>query len=176
MKPSSATSRTARRWSSCRWATPRRCSSAWANTRTSRPRSWPPCTPASWGRNRIVVKGLTDDHAKILERLGVERVVFPEKEIARELADRMTWPNVLDFMPIDPDYSFVEIALPDSLVGKTLKDSDLRRLFNIWVIGVKDALTGALTLLPDADYRFGPDQLLVVVGKQEDVNRLREIK
>jgi trk system potassium uptake protein TrkA len=128
------------------------------------------------GATRILVKGLTDDHAKILMTLGVERVVFPEKEIARELADRMTWPNVLDFMPIDPDYSFVEIAVPDSLVGKTLKESDLRRLYNVWVIGVKDALTGKLSLLPDADYRFGADQLVVVVAKQTDLTRLREVK
>lgn len=128
------------------------------------------------GAHRILVKGLTDDHAKILMTLGVERVIFPEKEIARELADRMTWPNVLDYMPIDPEYSFVEITLPESLVGKTLKEADLRRLFNVWVIGVKDALTGQLSLFPDASYRFGADQLLVVVAKQADLNRLREVK
>jgi trk system potassium uptake protein TrkA len=128
------------------------------------------------GARRVIVKGLSEDHGKILRNLGVERVVFPEIEIATELADRMTWPNVLDFMPIDPEYSFVEMAIPESLVGKTLRETDLRRLYNVWVIGVKDAMTGRLELLPEAEYRLGADQLLVVVAKQDAINRLREVK
>lgn len=128
------------------------------------------------GAKRIIVKGLNQDHGKILRALGVERVVFPEEEIAAELADRIIWPNVLDFVPIDPEYSFVEIAVPDSLMGQTLQESNLRRDFNVWVIGVKDVLTGKLSLFPDGSFRLGEDQLLVVVAKQEDLVRLRDIK
>jgi trk system potassium uptake protein len=128
------------------------------------------------GAKRIFVKGLSSDHAKILKTLGVERVIFPETEIAIEVADRITWPNVLDYMPIDPDYSFVEMAVPDSLVGRSLQEADLRRLFNIWVIGIKDALTGRLELFPDPTFRFGADQLMVVVATHRDLNRLREVK
>jgi trk system potassium uptake protein TrkA len=128
------------------------------------------------GAKRVIVKGLNEDHAKVLRTLGVERVVFPESEFATALADRTAWPNVLDFMPIDPDYSFVEITVPESLVGRTLKEVDLRHIYNVWVVGVKDALTGQLALFPDADYRFGADQLLVVVARQEDLNRFREVK
>jgi len=128
------------------------------------------------GARRVIVKGLSKEHGKILKLLGVERVVFPEIEIATEMADRMTWPNVLDFMPIDPEYSFVEIAVPESLAGRSLREADLRRLYNVWVIGIKDAMTGQLELFPEPDYRFGADQLLVVVAKQEDLNRLREVK
>ncbi len=128
------------------------------------------------GAKRIIVKGLSRDHAKILEAMGVERVVFPEAEIAVSLADRMAWPNVLDFMPIDPEYSFVEIAIPDSMIGRTLRQTDLRRLYNLWVIGVKDALTGKLELFPDADYQFGADQLMIVVARQQDLKRFRQLK
>jgi trk system potassium uptake protein len=128
------------------------------------------------GARRVVVKGLSQEHGKILKMLGVERVVFPEIEIATELADRITWPNVLDYMPIDPEHSFVEIAVPESLVGRSLCESDLRRLYNVWVIGIKDALSGRLELFPDPEYRFGADQLMVVVARQEDINRLREVR
>jgi trk system potassium uptake protein len=128
------------------------------------------------GARRVIVKGLSQEHGKILKLLGVERVVFPEMEIATVLADRITWPNVIDYMPIDPDYSFVEIAVPDSLVGRTLREADLRRLYNVWVMGIKDALSGQLELFPEAEYRFGADQLLVVVAKRENLNRLRELK
>jgi trk system potassium uptake protein TrkA len=128
------------------------------------------------GARRVIVKGLSQEHGRILKLLGVERVVFPEMEIATELADRITWPNVIDYMPIDPDYSFVEIAVPDSLVGRTLREADLRRLYNVWVMGIKDALSGQLELFPEPEHRFGADQLLVVVAKREHLNRLRELK
>ncbi len=128
------------------------------------------------GAKRIIVKGLTQDHAKLLKSLGVERVIFPEIEIAMELADRMTWPNVIDFMKIDPEYSFAEITAPMSLVGVTLRDANLRKDYGISVVGVKDALSGKLHMFPDGEFRLTDDQLLVVVGRHSDLNRLREMK
>lgn len=129
-----------------------------------------------FGAKRIFVKGLSEEHGKILRSLGVERVVFPEIEIARTLADQMTWPNVLDYVPIDPEHSVVEITVPDSLAGTTLMEADLRRRFNIWVIGIKDVLTGNFHMFPDPGFRFNEDQLMVVVGKLDDLNKFREFK
>ena len=71
------------------------------------------------GAKHIIVKGVTAEHGKILKNLGVERVVFPEIEIATQLADRLTWPSFIDYLPIDPEYSFVEVAeLPILGTGK----------------------------------------------------------
>ncbi|MEN6493977.1 MAG: TrkA family potassium uptake protein [Thermoguttaceae bacterium] len=127
------------------------------------------------GARRIIVKGVTKEHDKLLKHLGVERVVFPEIEVATELADRMTWPNILDFLPIDPDYSIVEIAVPESWSGQTLAEANLRRRYNVWVVGLKDVLSGKLEIFPDADFRLNSSQLLLVVGRQTDLNRLREL-
>ncbi|HND50797.1 MAG TPA: TrkA family potassium uptake protein [Pirellulaceae bacterium] len=128
------------------------------------------------GAKRIIVKGITQDHAKLLKSLGVERVIFPEIEIATELADRMTWPNVLDFMPIDPEYSFAEITCPASLCDRTLREANLRKGMGISVVGVKDALSGKLHMFPDGEFRLSDDQLLVVVGRQQELAKLRELK
>ena len=127
------------------------------------------------GARRLIVKGMNDEHGRLLKQLGVERVIFPKIEVARELADRMTWPNVLDFVPIDPEYSLVELTLPDSWIGRTLAEVNVRRDFDVWVVGVKGALTGKMTVFPDGTFVLGPDQLLLVVGKQPDLNRLREV-
>jgi trk system potassium uptake protein TrkA len=127
------------------------------------------------GATRIIAKGISEEHGKILTSLGVERVVFPEIEMARSLADRMTWPNVLDYVPIDPEYSMVEFAVPESLAGQTLAEVDLRRRYNIWIIGVKDALTGKFYMFPDPDLKFTDDQLLLAVGRQVDLNQFREV-
>jgi trk system potassium uptake protein TrkA len=88
----------------------------------------------------------------------------------------MTWPNVLDFLPIDPEYSFVEVASPDHWAGKTMQELDLRRKYNIWIVGIKDALTGKLMMFPGGDYRLSADQVLLVVGKQVDVNKLSDFR
>jgi len=128
------------------------------------------------GAKRIIVKGVTAEHGRILEHLGVDRVVFPEIEIAQELADRMTWPNVIDYLPIDPEYSFIEMAVPATVTGQTLQEADLRRRSGVWVVGVKDALADKLEMFPDPEFRLNEDQLLLVVGRQEDIERLRELK
>jgi trk system potassium uptake protein TrkA len=125
---------------------------------------------------RVIVKGSSPDHSKILRALGVERVVFPKSEMAELLADRLTWPNVLDRMPIDAEFDIAEIAVPDSLVGKTLREADLIRVHSIRVIGVKDALSSRLDLFLDGGYRLGADQLLVVVARRNDLERFREEK
>ncbi len=128
------------------------------------------------GARRIIVKGVTQEHGRILKYLGVERVIFPEIEIAQTLGDRETWPNVVDFLPIDPEYSFLEIAVPDSFVGQTLRQINLRQRVGVWVVGIKDVLSGHLEMFPDGDFRFNEDQLLLVVGKRANLGRLREIK
>lgn len=128
------------------------------------------------GARRILVKGVTADHGKILSHLGVERVIYPEVEMAQQLADSMTWPNVLDALTIDTEYSLAEIAVPSSLAGKTLREADLRRHYGLSVLGVKDHLTGKLTLNPAGDFVLTDDQLLLVIGRRDAMNEFQDLK
>jgi trk system potassium uptake protein TrkA len=128
------------------------------------------------GARNVIVKGVTKEHGKILEHLGVDRVVFPEEEVARELADRMTWPNVLDYLPIDPEYSVAEVAMPESLAGKTLAEAELRNRFGVNVMGLKDVMKGKFDMFPDAKTKLLDDQVLLVVGREKDLARLRELR
>ena len=128
------------------------------------------------GARRIIVKGVTQEHGKLLKHLGVERVVFPEEELATQLADSITWPNVLDLLQIDREYSVMELAVPDSMVGETLRSVDLRRRYGTWIVGIKDVLSGKLEMFPDPEYKFGSDQILLVIGKQAALQRLRDLQ
>ena len=127
------------------------------------------------GARQVVVKGVTKEHGKILEHLGADRVVFPEEEVAKQLADKMTWPNVLDFLPIDPEYSVAEVAMPSSLSGRTLAEADLRNRIGVQVMGIKDVLSGKLDMFPDGRRKLLEDQVLLVVGRAEELEALREI-
>ena len=111
----------------------------------------------------------------ILEHLGVDRVVFPEEEVARQLGDKMTWPNVLDFLPIDPDYSVAEVAMPGSLSGKTLAEANLRTVIGVHVMGIKDVLTGKFEMFPDGRRKLLEDQVLLVVGRADELQALRDL-
>lgn len=125
------------------------------------------------GTRRIFAKGVTREHGRILEKLGVERVIFPEMEMAAQIADKVTWPNVLDRLPIDPEYGLMEVTVPGHLVGKTLTEANLRRRYGLLVVAVKDALHGYLETAPSADFRLSDDQILLVIGKQKDLDAFR---
>ncbi|MEY3206119.1 MAG: Ktr system potassium uptake protein [Planctomycetota bacterium] len=127
------------------------------------------------GARNVIVKGVTKEHGKILEHLGVDRVVFPEEEVARELADRMTWPNVLDYLPIDPEYSVAEVAMPSSLSGKSLAEANLRSRIGIHIMGIKDVMRGKFEMFPDGKTRLLEDQVLLVVGREKEIAALREM-
>jgi trk system potassium uptake protein TrkA len=124
------------------------------------------------GARRVLVKGVTAEHGRLLKHLGVERVIFPEIEIAQQMADQLVWPNVIDQLPIDREYRFQEWAVPASLAGKTLQDADLRRRFKVWVVGVKDAMTGKLEMLPEGRFILTEDQIMLLIGKEDDLREL----
>ncbi len=125
---------------------------------------------------RIIVKGVSPEHGKILEYLGVERVVFPKLEVGQFLADRLTWPNMIDFLPIGSEYGVDELSVPDGLIGKTLRQSDLRGSYGVYVLGVKDGRTDEFELLPHADFELQTGQVILVVGEADALKRLRELK
>lgn len=126
------------------------------------------------GAREVFARGVSEDHARILKALGVKEVIFPEEEIARVWADNLTWRDVLKHLVIDDRHEVVEMAVPNSLVGKTLQQSDLRRRHGILVIGVKDALHGgALTPAPGGDHVLSEDEMLLVLGSHEAITAIR---
>ena len=79
------------------------------------------------GVERVVAKAVTDLHGRILQKLGVSRVIFPEREMAIRVAHSLVVPNVLDYIELSKDFSIVEVPAPAAFAGKTLKQLELRR-------------------------------------------------
>jgi len=125
---------------------------------------------------RMIVKGVSPEHEKILKYLGVERVVFPKIEVGHSVADNLTWPNMIDYLPIGQEYGVDELNLPVELAGKTLRESQLRERYGVNVLGVKDKSTGKFDLLPAADFLLRSNQIAVVIGQEKDLKRLREME
>ncbi|MBU1631534.1 MAG: TrkA family potassium uptake protein, partial [Candidatus Omnitrophica bacterium] len=82
-------------------------------------------------------------------------------------------PNLIEHIPLASEYSIVEIAVPDNFVGKSLKELRLRSKYNVEVIAVKDVLQDTLHLIPEADVKIKPDSVLMVIGKEVDINKFK---
>ena len=128
------------------------------------------------GVKRIWAKATTQDHAAILKAIGASEIVFPERETARRLAAQLINPNLLDFIPLEGDYRVMDVAPPDNFYGHTLVELDLRRRFGVFVLAIKELIPTRFVFLPPPDFVIKPSDILVMIGKEEDLIRLREKK
>ncbi len=119
-----------------------------------------------------IVKAPNEDHKRILEKVGATEVIIPEKEMASKVAKSLISPNVLDYLPLTRDYTICEIAPPPSFVGKTIGDIQLRKKHHIEVIAIGDVLTDQVQMIPSADFMIKDSDILVVIGKEEDIRKL----
>jgi trk system potassium uptake protein TrkA len=121
----------------------------------------------------IIVKAPNEDHKLILEKIGATDVIIPEMEVAQKLAKSLISPNVIDFIPLSGDYMIFELAPPYSFLKKTLAELQLRNRFHIEVIAVRDVLTDEINMVPRADFVVKDTDVLVVIGREKDINRIR---
>ena len=125
---------------------------------------------------RIVAKAISPEHEKILKRVGASEVVFPERDVALRLAGSLADPNLLDYLPIGQEFSVAELAPPQPFIGKTLIELDLRRNFGVNVIAVRELVPERLVVLIEPDYVIKDSDVLVVVGRHEDIEKLNKAR
>ena len=121
----------------------------------------------------IIVKAPNEDHKRILERVGATEVIIPEREMASKVAKGLISPNVLDYIPLSQDYTICEIAPPASFLGKTIGDLQLRKKHHIGVIASRDVLTDQIQMIPAADFVIKDSDILVVIGKEKDIQKMK---
>lgn len=125
------------------------------------------------GAREIVVKAVSSDHETILKMIGVNQVVFPERDMALRLSYILSSSNVMDQFFLTSDYSLVELAAPSALVGKSLSELDLRNRYGVQVILIKQTVPEEL-IFPSGDIVVKDSDVLVVMGKEKDLKRLEE--
>ena len=138
------------------------------------------------GVKEIIAKGVTPLHGQILQNLGVTEVIFPERDAATRLAQRLMSPNVFEYLELAPGYSVEEVAVPDHLSGLRLREAQIRENYHINVIGIKKKVTRMVkgrmvseevfNVTPSLEDVIEKGDVLVVVGKQEDLDRLTKLE
>jgi len=128
------------------------------------------------GIKNIVAKAVTPLHGRILEKLGVTRVVFPEREMAVRVAHSLVVPNVLDFIELSSKFSIAEIPAPAEFVGKTLRDIGLRSRFGLTTIAIKKATSSGgsefANVAPGPDDVVEAGDVLALLGSNEKLGQL----
>jgi trk system potassium uptake protein TrkA len=128
------------------------------------------------GIQQIVAKAVTALHGRILEKLGVSRVVFPEREMAIRVAHSLVMPNVIDYIELSKEFSIVEVPAPKEFVGKTLREIGLRARFGLTTIAIKHVSpTGAArptNIAPGPDDVIQEGDALSLLGSNEKLGQL----
>ena len=127
------------------------------------------------GAKYIVAKAMTPIHARVLERVGADRVVLPEIDMGQRLAQRLARTNVVDYIGVSDEFSIVEIHPPRSWVGNSLGKLGVRAKHQINVLAIRHGEGGQVDVNPKPDKVIGPDDLLIVIGTNEQVNSVVEL-
>lgn len=110
----------------------------------------------------VVCKAHDESHRRVLEKLGVNRVVIPEQEHAQRLGRSLFSHNVLDYIELSQDYGILEVPAPKNWVGKSLKELNVRAKMGVNIIAVRSE--NKVNVSPSADYRIQEGDLMVVLG------------
>ena len=126
------------------------------------------------GIPQIIAKALSEDHEKILRLVGATEVIFPEKDEAQKLGNQIVAPNLIDYIPLQSDFVIQEIATPNAFVGKTLVEIGLRRKYKVTVLAIKSVIPDITTINPGGDIVLKDSDILIVFGKNKDIEKLHK--
>jgi trk system potassium uptake protein TrkA len=128
------------------------------------------------GVKKILAKALDDDHGKILKRVGATEIIHPERDMAVRVSRGLSRPNVLDFIPLAEDFDLIQVGPPSDFIGKSLKDLNLRAKFNVHIIAIKELVPENFILVPPANFVIKDSDILIMLGKSEDIRRIKILK
>lgn len=119
----------------------------------------------------VIAKAQNDIHKRVLEKVGADKVVFPEREIGVRIANNLISDNFVDYVELSDDYSIVEINVLDEWVGKTLKGLNLRAKYSINVMAVRSG-DDEITITPGPDAVINEGDVLVVIGSNVELQKI----
>ncbi|WP_019120281.1 potassium channel family protein [Brevibacillus massiliensis] len=124
------------------------------------------------GVKKIVAKAQNERHGQVLYKVGADRVVFPERDMGMRLAHNLISANVLDFIELAEEYSVIESVASAKMVGKTLRQLDVRARYGVNVIAIKSG--ESFNISPAPDDLIQANDILVVIGHNKDLKEFEE--
>lgn len=124
------------------------------------------------GVKKVVAKALTELHGRVLERIGVDRVIYPERDMAVRVAHQLVSPNLLDFIELSRDYTIAELSVSSRLSGKTLQELNTRAKYGCSVVAINKR--HGVIIAPSAEDVVEEQDIMVVIGTNDQIDRFEE--
>ncbi|MEA4901775.1 TrkA family potassium uptake protein [Desulfitobacterium sp.] len=124
------------------------------------------------GIRYVVAKAQTNLHGRVLEKVGADKIIYPEKDMGVRVAHNLVTSNIMDYIALSPDYSIAEIVTPRKFIGKTLGELDLRAKYHISVMAIRNG--DKVNVAPGSEASIQENDILVVVSKNKDIEKLPE--
>ena len=123
------------------------------------------------GAKRIIAKAHDEFHGRMLEKLGADQVLFPERDMGRRVAHSLISGNVIEFMELSTQYSMAEIRPKPEWIGRTLKELAMRSRMDINVVAIRNG--DAVNAMPQPETRIMAGDLMLVVISEAALKRMR---
>lgn len=124
------------------------------------------------GVKKVVAKAVTELHGKVLEKIGADSVIFPERDMGEKVAHALVSKNIIDQINLSPDYSIVEMTAPEIFIGLTLEKADIRLKHGVTVLAIRRG--NDVIISPDAKHVINSGDILVVMGREDKLRILEE--
>ncbi|HHX23508.1 MAG TPA: TrkA family potassium uptake protein [Thermoanaerobacterales bacterium] len=125
------------------------------------------------GIKYVVGKAQNELHGKVLYKIGADRVIFPERDMGIRVAHNLVSSNILDYIELSPDFSIVEVNAIPEWINKTLRQLNMRTKYGLNVMAIKR--NNEVMISPHADDMILENDVLVVVGQKQDIEKLEKI-
>lgn len=117
----------------------------------------------------LIVKAQNELHGKVVKKIGADKVIFPERDMGQRVAHHLISPNILDYIELSEDYSILELKVSPNQIGKNLRQLDIRAKYGCNVMAIKR--DGKMNIAPRAEDELRENDVLVVVGKNEELKQ-----
>ena len=124
------------------------------------------------GAGYVIAKAMSEIHGTILAKVGADKVIYPERDSGIRLAKNLVSGNFMEFFALSDTYSIVELKVPGTWVGKSLRELDLRKNLGINMIGVM--MEGKTVVNVDPETPLEKSWTAIVVGDNRDLQRLSQ--
>jgi len=118
--------------------------------------------------NRVTVKAQSSYHARVLEKIGADFVVHPERDMGRRIAHKLVSNSVMDYLELGGEYSVVEYLANEKMIGRSILDLDIRAEYGISIMAIKRE--DDIIVSPDPAVKVLTGDVLISIGNDEDLN------
>lgn len=124
------------------------------------------------GVKRVTVKAKNNYHARVLEKIGADLVVHPERDMGRRIAHKLTSSSLIDYLELSDHHSIAEYIAGNKMNGRTLLDLNFRQKFGLSVIAIKRS--DDILINPDPKIKIRKDDILIIIGEDDDLNQFEK--